>query len=270
MFISYSVNSGEYILKVGSSTKTFSDSILVTKSSFGYGLSCGLGVLNEETKNCINTLQLERAESCPSGYINVGNGTCTGSTSFGASRYCSTGTNVGNGCLVTRTTSTVYSCPSSYTDVSGVCRVNYGYPTVCPSGYTFNSYVEVCYDDAVTSPPYEWVKPTCNNGYIIGATCYSSNSVSKIASCPSSYTFSNGVCTKQVLYGYSYSCPSGYNLSGTTCSATVTVSVTIGSCPSDYYELNITTCEKVEILPGTINCPVEAPNYNESLDACVR
>ena len=213
LFLSFYGYSQVYQVKINDQSKSLSQSIVIKTVARAFSLSCSEGVLNSAERTCTVTNQITRIEECPSGYINQGNGTCEANQTVSASRYCSSGTDVGSGCQVTYTRSPNMTCPSGYRSVSGVCRLDYGYPNNCPSGYTYNSYVEVCYDDSVTEPPYSWVSPTCSSGTLISGRCYG-GSTSAVPSCDSGYTYNGSTCTRTVIRSYSYSCPSGFSLSG--------------------------------------------------------
>ena len=95
------------------------------------------------------------------------------------------------------------SCKSGYKEKDGVCTrtltTKMVEKTVCPDGYTLGTVYDV---------PGKF----CKKGDQAIAPTYS-------FSCPSSYTYDNGICTKTEIIAMTYTkvCKSGYTLIGNIC-----------------------------------------------------
>lgn len=187
------------------------------------------------------TLVEFKGVSCPSGYTDNDDGTCTISVTEPATQSCPSGyTNNGSVCTKTSYTSASYVCSSG--SVSGSsCYVYTSATKVCPSGYTESTYnSSQCYQ---TSTVHD---PPCQSGYTLTPGNRCARYTNKVDSCPSGYSiYTSGMCRKYTGSAY-YSCPSGYTLSGNTCYRTLTTSITY-SCSTG--SLSGTDCIDSETIP---------------------
>ena len=266
IILTFSLLSETYNIRINPKNKNFFNSLKIEVSSFAYGLNCVEGVLDESTDTCINTLTMNRDELCPVAYINNGDGTCTGTSYIAADQNCSRGVDIGTGCRYTQTRSVNRSCPSGYYSYNSQCYRISNISVQCPSGYTLADWTPQCYNGS------NYVSYTCPSGYIADSQyhCLTANDTRDYnESCPSGYSLSGGRCERNIVENYIYSCSTG-SLSGNQCAVSETVSVSIESCPSGWTEIDSEICERIEISQPEIVCPAEAPNYNPSIDACVK
>ena len=237
--------SSTYKIKIIDTGKGLANSIVVKPSTKDFNLSCTEGVLDEDNRICTVVNSIVRVEECPSGYTNLGNGSCESVITESKINYCASGSNNGSSCTVSTVYSLPYRCPSGYYDMSGTC-------------YSFSgSYVDF-------SNP-------CTSGYIGSSNrCFpSSSATSKYYSCYGSDYQSGSTCYGTTTQSYVYGCRSGFTDIGGQCERKLTSTVSLTTCPNNYIEVSSELCEETIINPATLSCP-SGTTYDSVRDTCVQ
>lgn len=219
--------------------------------------------------------------TCPSNYVDLGNGNCEYRVTAPKVNSCIDGFDPsGDSCIQNTNTGSAGNCASGYLlDSNGdFCSKNVTGNTIwsCEDGYDLKNTNE-CHRNEILLAQYTCTginqlseDETCENTSVTTAQVIcpsdhawdnSLNICKKVntetfSGCQSGYVFSDGIC--KLLEAKNYDCPAGFVLNGIgQCLSTATKSPNT-VCPTGYTNNN-GTCVKEQTTTGSKSCP--SPYY---------